>query len=83
VLPSSNGLCEKGVAMNFEIGPFIAGVFAFIEGVRIILNPEVYNWVYRYTWDLTGYNIPIGTAIAAAGAWLIWSAFKGKSKRDE
>jgi hypothetical protein len=69
--------------MNFQIGPFIAGAFVFIEGVRIILNPKVYNWVYRYTWDLSGYNVSMGTAIAVAGAWLIWTAFKGKSKRDE
>jgi hypothetical protein len=69
--------------MKFNIQPFIAGIVVFIEGIHIVFNPEVYSPILKYTWDLTGYNVPFGIAVALAGAWLMWSAFKGKHKRDE
>lgn len=65
--------------MSFDIQPFIAGVVVLIEGIHIVFNPNVYSPIHKYTWDLTGFNVPLGIA----GAWLIWNAFKGKSKRDE
>lgn len=69
--------------MNFQIQPFIAGLVVLIEGVHIVFNPKGYSPIHRYTWDLTGYNVPFGIAIAIAGAWLIWTAFNGKSQQDE
>lgn len=69
--------------MSFEIGPLIAGIALFLLGIRIVLNPKLYSIVYRYTWDLTGFNVPFGIAVAVAGTLLIWSAFTGKSKRGK
>lgn len=45
-------------------------------------DPKVYDPTYRYTWDLTGYNMPFGIALIAVGLWFMWSAFFGKPIKD-
>lgn len=65
------------------MGSFIAGIALLMLGIRILYDPHIYNYVYRYELDLTGFNIPLGIAIIAGGILFLWSTFKGKSNQDE
>jgi H+/Cl- antiporter ClcA len=68
---------------NVSVQSFIAGIALFILGVRIVYNPHIYNYVYRYEFDFTDFNIPLGLTVAMCGIVLVWSACSRKSKRDK
>ncbi len=72
-----------GATSYKSIQPLILGVALLLLGIRIILKPELYNPVYRITWDTTGFNIPLGLVIAVIGVLFIRSAFIRKSRPDK
>lgn len=58
----------------------IFGILTILQGSEIVRDPKVYSPIYRYTWDLTGYNVPFGMALIAVGVFFMWSAFFQKPK---
>ena len=58
----------------------IISILLVLGGACIVHDPKVYNPIYRYTWDLTGFNVPFGIALIAVGLCFMWSAFFGKPK---
>ena len=65
------------------MGSFVAGIALLILGIRILYNPHIYNYVYKYEFDLTGFNIPLGLAVVIGGILFLGSAFSGKSDHDK
>jgi uncharacterized membrane protein HdeD (DUF308 family) len=70
--------------MNIEsVQSLIAGIALFVLGIRIIYDPHIYNYVYGHAFDFTGFNVPLGLAIAIGGILFLWSAFRGKPKQGK
>ena len=61
----------------------MAGIALLILGIRILYDPHIYNFVYSHEFDFSGFNVPLGLAVAIGGIVFLWSAFGGKSKRDK
>jgi hypothetical protein len=66
-----------------SVQSLIAGFALFALGIRIIYDPHIHNYVHGYQFDFTGFNVPLGLAVATGGVLFLWWAFKGKPKQDK
>lgn len=62
--------------MMDEVLDILTGLFLMIMGIKLFKNPKIYSSAYQYTWDTTGYNIPLGLVLIGFGLYLIWSTYK-------
>jgi|GEM_PF-6601173 len=62
--------------MEDELMKALLGIILIFGGAGVIKDPKIYSSVYQYTWDTTGYNIPLGLVLIGFGLYLIWSTYK-------
>ena len=64
-----------------RLGYIFLGLLLIYLGFEITLDPKVYNPIYDYHFDFTGYNIPLGIAMIILGVAFIWTEVKKKLRK--
>jgi uncharacterized membrane protein len=68
--------------MDKAISIFLGFILIYL-GIEILFDPRVYNPVYTYNFDFTGYNIPLGIFMIVVGIAFIWTTVKGKYRKTK
>ena len=66
-----------------RLGFVFLGLLLIYLGIEISIDPKVYNPIYDFQFDFTGYNIPFGIAMIILGVAFIWTEVKNRLKKRE
>lgn len=44
-------------------------------GYKIVMKPVYFSYRYGFNVDFTGFNVPLGMSMAAAGVLFLWLGF--------
>jgi hypothetical protein len=62
---------------------FLLGIASVFFGIMILIQPRLYDHLYRRYFDLSSYNIPLGAGFIAIGIVFIWTMLRKKEKSKE
>lgn len=64
-----------------KVGGVFLGLVLIILGAMLIIQPVFYDRLMEYTFDLRGYNIPLGIFMVILGIGFIWTSVRGKRRK--